>query len=70
MEKKVSISYDKEADVLYMSFGEPEKAEGEEIEEGVFARYASSGKLNGLTVINFSKKFGTSSREIKVPESI
>jgi len=69
MEKKISISFDKEADVMYLSFGKPVKAEGEEIEEGVFARYdLKSKKLVGLTVINFSKKFGVKPKEIAIPE--
>lgn len=70
MERKILISFDKEADVMYLSFGKPVKAEGEEIEEGVFARYdPKSKKLVGLTVINFSKKFGVTPKEIAIPES-
>ncbi len=69
MEKRISISFDKEADVMYLNFGEPVKAEGEEIEEGVFARYdPKSKKLVGLTVVNFSKKFGVTPKEIAIPE--
>jgi uncharacterized protein YuzE len=69
MEKKILISFDKEADVMYISFGKPVKAEGEEIEEGVFARYdPKSRKLVGLTVVNFSKRFGITPKEIAVPE--
>nr|NIR53012.1 DUF2283 domain-containing protein [candidate division KSB1 bacterium]NIR72985.1 DUF2283 domain-containing protein [candidate division KSB1 bacterium]NIS28271.1 DUF2283 domain-containing protein [candidate division KSB1 bacterium]NIT75143.1 DUF2283 domain-containing protein [candidate division KSB1 bacterium]NIU28950.1 DUF2283 domain-containing protein [candidate division KSB1 bacterium] len=34
MEKKLSISYDKEADVVYITFGEISKAVCEEIDEG------------------------------------
>jgi hypothetical protein len=37
--KKISIAYDKKADVLYMSFGKPAKAVSEEVQQGVFARY-------------------------------
>ncbi len=69
MEKsKIFISYDKEADVVYLSFGKPVKAEGEEIQNGVFARYSqNSGDLIGLTIVNFSKKFGVKPTEISVP---
>lgn len=67
--KKVSISYDKEADVVYLSFNKPSAAEGEEIEEGVFARYDPKTKeLVGLTILNFSKKFALKPTEIAVPE--
>lgn len=69
--QKIRISYDREADVMYLSFGEPVKAESEEIEEGVFARFdPKSKKLVGITIINFSKKFGSVPREIAVPERL
>lgn len=66
--EKILISYDKEADVLYLSFGQPAVAESEEIEEGVFARYdAKSRKLVGFTITNFSKKFALKPKEIEIP---
>jgi uncharacterized protein YuzE len=68
MRKKIFISYDKDADVMYLSFGKPTKAEGEEIDEGIFARYKpDTGELVGLTVINFSKKFGIEPKEVTIP---
>ncbi len=68
MEKRIFISYDKEADVVYLSFGEPVKAVSEEIEEGVFARYhPTSEELVGVTILNFSKKFDVEPREVRVP---
>jgi len=68
MEKKISISYDKEADVMYLIFGEPVKAEAEEIEEGIFVRYQPKTKeVAGLTVVNFSKKFGVEPKEVAIP---
>jgi len=51
------ISYDNEADVMYLSFGDPKKAESEEIAPGLFARYnPETGDLVGVTVVNFLKK--------------
>lgn len=68
MERKISISYDKEADVMYLSFGAPVKAIGEEIDSGVFARFdPQTEDLVGLTVTNFSKKFGIQPKEVAVP---
>ncbi len=68
MEKKISISVDKEADVMYLSFWKPVKAGGEEVEEGVYARYDPKPKKQvGLTVVNFSKKFGVTPKEIAIP---
>ncbi|MFQ6137108.1 MAG: hypothetical protein ACE5PM_08015 [Candidatus Hydrothermarchaeales archaeon] len=40
MKRKISISYDKDADVVYLSFNGPSVAEGEEIE---------GGSLQGMT---------------------
>ena len=60
---KLLISYDKEADVLYLNFANPTAAEAEKIEEGVFGRYhPQTGELVGVTIINFSQKF---SKEMK-----
>jgi uncharacterized protein YuzE len=68
--KKIYIRYDKEADVMYLSFGEPIKAVGEEIEEGVFSRYdPETNELVGLTIVNFSKKFGPKPTEVAIPIS-
>jgi len=67
-QRRIYLSYDKDADVVYLSFGKPEKAEGEEIQDGVFARYRSGTKeLVGLTITGFSRKFGKKPREIAVP---
>ena len=67
MNKKISISYDKEADVVYLTF-RPTKAEAEEISDGVFARYEPTTKeLVGLTIVNFSKKFSKQPSEVSIP---
>ena len=69
--KKISIAYDKKADVLYMSFGKPSKAVGEEVNDGIFARYDPRKKqLVGFTVTNSSKKFTAKHREIRIPEHV
>lgn len=68
MEKKISISYDKEADVMYLSFGDPVNSEAEEVDSGIFARFDPNTKeLTGLTVLNFSKKFDVKPREVLIP---
>jgi uncharacterized protein YuzE len=68
MEKKIYISYDKDEDVMYLNFGTPAKAIREEIESGVFARFDfQTGELIGLTVINFSQKFGIEPKEVIIP---
>jgi uncharacterized protein YuzE len=54
LEKPAAISwdYDEEADVLYLSVGEPQSAVGIDIGEGVVLRYDESRKeVVGLTLI-------------------
>ncbi len=66
--KKISISFDKEADVVYLSFDEPIEAVSEEIEDGIFARYnPRTNELVGMTIMNFSMKFDSHTRDIKAP---
>jgi uncharacterized protein YuzE len=53
--KTVSSFYDKEADVLYVSFGEP--AEGEVLDTGedLLIRFnPTTGEIIGFTVLNFA----------------
>ena len=50
--KAVNWDYDAEADVLYISFGDPEPALTLDLGEGVLARYRESdNSLVGFTVI-------------------
>jgi uncharacterized protein YuzE len=49
---EVSWDYDEEADVLYLSVGEPGPAVGVDIGEGVIARYNEAHKeVVGITLI-------------------
>ena len=50
------IDYDKEADVLYLSFDRPQKAtDSEMLDNGVLLRYKGE-KLVGMTVLEASKR--------------
>jgi len=50
------ISYDKRADVMYVTFGGRKKAEGEEVKKNVFVRFEPATKeIVGVTIVNFSK---------------
>jgi len=69
MERKILIAYDKDADVVYITFADV-KAEAEEIDNGIFARYDPKTKeLVGFTIINFSRKFAKRPKEITIPIS-
>jgi uncharacterized protein YuzE len=57
--ESVSWSYDKEADVLYISFGEPRKSLTLDLGEGVLARYQKdTGEVTGLTIVGVSHMTG------------
>ena len=53
--KKFHVDYDKEADVLYISFERPQKATDTEVtDEGILLRFRDK-KLVGITVLNASR---------------
>jgi len=51
------IDYDKEADVLYLSFDLPQKADETEFFSDDILIRKKSNKVVGLTLLNFKKKF-------------
>ena len=55
-ETKMWIDYDKEAEVLYISFKRPQKAtDSEMLENGVLLRYKEK-ELVGITILEASKR--------------
>ena len=55
-ESKMLIDYDREADVLYLSFKRPQHAtDSEMLENGILLRYKGE-ELVGITVLNASKR--------------
>ncbi|MBI2183435.1 MAG: DUF2283 domain-containing protein [Thaumarchaeota archaeon] len=67
MEKsKLIVSYDKDADVAYLSFGEPKPSVTEELDDYVLVRRdPKTREVRGVTIINFSNYFKVK-KEIKV----
>jgi len=51
--KKITIDYDKEADVLYVSFGDPEKAITKEHDNIGIRISEESKEIVGFTIIGF-----------------
>jgi len=51
------IEYDQEADVLYLSFDLPQKADETEFFSDNILIRKKSNKVVGLTLLNFKKKF-------------
>lgn len=59
LEKKENLNwdYDEEADVLYISIGEPRKALGVDIGDGAVVRYVeATGEVVGLTLIGMKDR--------------
>ena len=59
LDKKENLSwdYDEEADVLYISIGEPQKAVGVDIGEGAIVRYREdTGEVVGLTLMGVKER--------------
>lgn len=62
--KSVNSYYDKEADVLYVSFGEPVPSESLDTGEDLLIRFnPKTGEITGFTVLNFSE-FGREIEEV------
>ena len=56
--KMVKFSYDREADVMYLSLGRPQKARTVEIGRDFIVRLdPKTGRVVGLTIVDFSKHF-------------
>jgi uncharacterized protein YuzE len=60
--KAVNWDYDDEADVLYISFGDPQPALTLDLGEGVLARYRESDNaLVGFTIVGARVRLGRKS---------
>jgi uncharacterized protein YuzE len=54
--KNVDVNYDEDADVLYLSFGEPREAEDSiEVEDGVIYRLKGD-EIVGITIIHIKNR--------------
>jgi len=54
-DSKLWVDYDKEVDVLYVSFGRPQKADDSYQEKDGIIRRKKKNKLIGLTILNASR---------------
>ncbi|RSN75405.1 DUF2283 domain-containing protein [Candidatus Methanodesulfokora washburnensis] len=56
--KRINLEYDEDADVLYISFGEPREAKDSiEVEDGVIYRIADN-EIVGITISDFKARIG------------
>lgn len=66
------ISYDRDADVLYLHVGDPRTAvDFDATPEGYALRYDAAGRLVGLTIVNAKQVLDERGRiDITIPERI
>ncbi len=65
------VSYDREADVLYLSVGDPARAvEFDESAEGHALRYDADGRLVGITIIGASELLERDSEIVVTPPQL
>jgi uncharacterized protein YuzE len=58
MAKKMIFAYDKEGDVLDISFGRPRRATSDEVAPDIFVRLdPKSSEVVGFMILNFSQRF-------------
>ena len=66
-ERGLIFSYDRSADVFYMSIGEPEPGIDEETGDGIYIRKdAATDEIRGLMIVDFLKRFKNESKYIPV----
>jgi len=54
--EKFSVDYDREADVLYISFRHPQRAtDSEMLDQGILVRYRGN-EIVGVTILDASKR--------------
>ena len=57
---QLTVSYDKDADVLYITEGKPREAIGEMMEDGIIVRRDSKTKeIIGFTIVDFTQHFSS-----------
>jgi uncharacterized protein YuzE len=63
---KLIVSYDRDADIAYLSFGEPRASVTEELDDYVLVRRDPATKeVRGVTITHFSRYF-TLKKEFKL----
>jgi uncharacterized protein YuzE len=54
----MKVKYDKEQDILYVSFSEEAVFESDEEKKGVILDYSANGYIVGIELLNASKQVG------------
>jgi uncharacterized protein YuzE len=66
--QKINFSYDEDADVMYFFVGRPRRARTVEVGDDFILRLEPrTGRVIGLTVVDFSKHFALRGLKAKMP---
>ncbi len=66
--QKINFSYDEDADVMYFFIGRPKRAKTVEVGNDFVLRLEPrTGRVIGLTVLDFSKHFDLKSLKARMP---
>ena len=60
--KRIWVDYDEEADVLYVNFKRPSRADDSELTDDDIIIRREKGEVVGMTFLNAAKRFGTTSQ--------
>ncbi|MCL2131001.1 MAG: DUF2283 domain-containing protein [Lentimicrobiaceae bacterium] len=55
----MKVKYDKEQDILYLSFSNETVFESDEDKKGIILDYSTKGHIVGIEVLNASKQVGS-----------
>ena len=55
----MKIRYDKETDIVYISFSSLHVAESDQEKPGIIIDYAADGQIVGIEILNASEKMGS-----------
>jgi len=54
----MKVKYDKEVDVMYVSFSDEKVFESDEEKKGIILDYAANGRIVGIEILNASAQVG------------
>jgi len=55
----MKVKYDKDMDILYLSFSNAKIYESDEEKKGIILDYAENGKIVGIELLNASQQMGS-----------
>lgn len=71
MKKNITLYYDKEADILEITLGDPSSCIFDELEEGIFeAHDMKTNEIKGYKIFDFLKRGGIKNIKLPLPVNV